>query len=42
MSFMTELTIGTNKEKKTQAENMYSKLFFILTMGQNTIPLYEK
>ena len=42
MSFMTELTIGTNKEKKTQAENMYSKPFYKLTMGYNTIPHYEE
>ena len=42
MRFITELTMGTNREKKTQAENMYSELFFILTMGHNTIPLCEK
>ena len=38
MSFISELTKGTNREKKTQAENMYSKPFYKLTMGHNTIP----
>lgn len=38
MSFITELTMGTNREKKTQAENMHSKPFYKLTMGHNTIP----
>ena len=42
MSFITELRMGTNREKKTQAETMYSKLFYILTMGHNTIQHYEE
>ena len=36
MSFISELTVGTNRDKKTQAENMYSKPFYKLTMGHNT------
>ena len=36
--FITGLTMETNREKKTQAENMYSKPFYKLTMGHNTIP----
>ena len=36
MSFISELTMGTNRDKKTQAENMYSKPFYKLTMGYNT------
>lgn len=39
MSFITELTMGTNREKKTQAENMYSKPFYKLTMGHNNSTL---
>ena len=38
MSFITELTMGTNGKKKTQAENMYSKPFYKLTVGHNTTP----
>lgn len=33
MSFITELTMGTNRDKKTQAENMYSKPFYKLNNG---------
>ena len=36
--FITGLTMETNREKKTQAENMYSKPFYKLTVGHNTTP----